>query len=299
MKKIDVEEVRAALPLRARDAHKGDFGHVLVAGGSAGFGGAPALATLAALRTGSGLVTAAVPASLACGPIAALAPEAMAHPIEEDAGHMVGNAFLTWLFARRRFDAIAVGPGMGQSTDTAAIVGALLKMHDVPLVLDADALNLIAASPEGLAGVRQSGGGAMRVLTPHHAEAARLLGVSAGEVAADREGAVRRLAEESGAVAVLKGHGTLVAVPGNGEVAICEAGNPGMATGGSGDVLTGMIASLIGQGVAPDSAVRVGVWLHATAGDLAAARLGERSMLARDIIEEIPGAMRAANVAGM
>jgi NAD(P)H-hydrate epimerase len=223
----------------------------------------------------------------------------MAHPIEEDAGHMVGNAFLTWLFARRRFDAIAVGPGMGQSTDTAAIVGALLKMHDVPLVLDADALNLSAASPEGLAGVRQSGGGAMRVLTPHHAEAARLLGVSAGEVAADREGAVRRLAEESGAVAVLKGHGTLVAVPGDGEVAICEAGNPGMATGGSGDVLTGMIASLIGQGVAPDSAVRVGVWLHATAGDLAAARLGERSMLARDIIEEIPGAMRAANVAGM
>ena len=299
MKKIDVEEVRAALPVRARDAHKGDFGHVLVAGGSAGFGGAPALATLAALRTGSGLVTAAVPASLACGPIAALAPEAMAHPIEEDAGHMVGNAFLTWLFARRRFDAIAVGPGMGQSTDTAAIVGALLKMHDVPLVLDADALNLIAASPEGLAGVRQSGGGALRVLTPHHVEAARLLGVSSGDVAADREGAVRRLAEESGAVAVLKGHGTLVAVPGNGEVAICEAGNPGMATGGSGDVLTGMIASLIGQGVAPDSAVRVGVWLHATAGDLAAARLGERSMLARDIIEEIPGAMRAANVAGM
>lgn len=294
---IEAEEVLAALPKRARDAHKGDFGHILVAGGSAGFGGAPALAALAALRTGSGLVTAAVPTSLVCGPIASLAPEAMAHPIEEDAGHMVANAFLTWLFARRRFDAIAVGPGLGQSTDTAAIVGALLKMQDVPLVLDADALNLIATSSDGLAGVRQEGGGvAARVLTPHHAEAARLLGVSVGEIAADREGAVRRLAEESGAVAVLKGRETLVAAPGAGRVAACKAGNPGMATGGTGDVLTGMIASLIGQGLSTEAAARVGVWLHATAGDLAAARLGERPMLARDIVAEIPGALRAANV---
>lgn len=293
MERIEADEVRAALPERARDAHKGDFGHVLVAGGSAGFGGAPALAALAALRTGSGLVTAAVPASLVCGPIASLAPEAMAHPIEEDAGHMVGNAFLTWLFARRRFDVIAVGPGLGQSTDTAAIVGALLKMHDVPLVLDADALNLIAASPDGLAGVRQEGGGsAVRVLTPHHAEAARLLGVSVEEVVADREGTARRLAEESGAVAVLKGHGTLVAAPAGGRVAVCGAGNPGMATGGAGDVLTGMIASLIGQGLDAELAARAGVWLHAVAGDIAARRLDERSLLARDIVAEIPAAMR-------
>ena len=292
---ITAEEVRNNLKPRARAAHKGDFGHVLVAGGSAGFGGAPALAVLAALRTGSGLVSAALPASLVCGPIARLAPEAMAHPIEEDTGHMCENGFLTWLYARKRFDAIAIGPGLGQSTDTAAIVRALLKMSDMPLVLDADALNIIAASPERFALVGNDGP-APRILTPHHAEAARLLGVSTQDIAAKRTDAVRRLADESGAIAVLKGFGTLVAAPGDAKPAICLAGNPGMATGGSGDVLTGMIVSLLGQGLAPLQAVRAGVLLHAMAGDCAAARFGERALIARDIIDGIPEAFRACGV---
>lgn len=276
---------------RPRDAHKGDFGHILVAGGSAGFGGAPALAALAALRTGSGLVSVALPASLVCGPVARLAPEAMAHPIEEDCGHITENGFLTWLFARRRFDATAIGPGLGQSTDTDAIVKALLKMHDLPLVLDADALNIIAASGEGLDLVRREGCPA-RILTPHHAEAARLLGCTAGEVAADRAGAVLRLAGESGAVAVLKGRGTLVAAPGMARPFACLRGNPGMATGGSGDVLAGIIASLVGQGLAPLDAACAGVELHAAAGDAAAAEKGERAMIARDIIDALPRVFR-------
>lgn len=286
---IDRDELGLALPRRDRFAHKGDFGHILVAGGSAGFGGAPALAALAALRAGSGLVSAALPESLVCGPISRLAPEAMAHPIEEENGCMRENAFLTWLFARKRFDAIAIGPGLGQTPSTAAIVAALLKMPDQPLVLDADALNLIATSGEGLAMVK-SEGSAPRILTPHHAEAARLLGVPVEEIAADRVRAVKKLADDSGAIAVLKGHGTLVAEPGCDRPAICLAGNPGMATGGAGDVLTGIVASFIGQGLKTARAVRMAVVLHAVAGDIAAERLGERSMLARDIIGALPEA---------
>lgn len=277
------------LPRRDRLAHKGDFGHVLVVGGSAGFGGAPALSALAALRSGAGLVSAALPSSLVCGPIARLAPEAMAHPIEEHGGHIVENAFLTWLFARRRFDVIAVGPGLGQSPDTAAIVRALLKMPDEPLVLDADALNLVAAAQEGLAVLRESPS-PLRILTPHHAEAARLLRQTVEAVRADRVAAVLELAERSGAVVVLKGHGTLVARPGASRPAICLGGNPGMATGGAGDVLTGIVAALIGQGLSTYDAACLGVFLHARAGDLAAARYGERSMIARDIIEALPQA---------
>ena len=168
-------------------------------------------------------------------------------------------------------------------------------MSDMPLVLDADALNIIAASPERFALVGNDGP-APRILTPHHAEAARLLGVSTQDIAAKRTDAVRRLSDESGAIAVLKGFGTLVAAPGDAKPAICLAGNPGMATGGSGDVLTGMIVSLLGQGLAPLQAVRAGVLLHAMAGDCAAARFGERALIARDIIDGIPEAFRACGV---
>lgn len=286
---IPAQRIFGSMGRRARDAHKGDFGHILIAGGSAGFGGAPALAALAALRTGSGLVSVALPASLVCGPVARLAPEAMAHPIEEDCGHITENGFLTWLYSRRRFDAVGIGPGLGQSTDTDAIVKAMLKMHDLPLVLDADALNIIAASGEGLELLGREGCAA-RVLTPHHAEAARLLGCTVAEVAANRVEAAMRLARESGAVAVLKGRGTLVAAPGMDRPFICLGGNPGMATGGAGDVLTGMVASLIGQGLSPIDAACAGVELHAAAGDSAAAAMGERGMIARDIIDALPAA---------
>lgn len=288
---IDGGRLVGGMGVRPRTAHKGDFGHVLVVGGCAGFGGAPALAALAALRTGSGLVSVALPASLVCGPIARLAPEAMAHPIEEEGGHMRESSFLTWLYARNRFSVVAIGPGLGQSADTAAMTRNLLAMSDQPLVLDADALNLIATSAEGLALVRRDTGAA-RIVTPHHMEAARMLRLTPQEIAADRVGAVKRLADESGAIAVLKGFGTLVAEPGMERPAICLRGNPGMASGGVGDVLTGMIASLWGQGMAPFDAACAGVELHALAGDIAADRLGERSVLARDVIDGIPEAYR-------
>lgn len=286
---IAASDFEVLLPPRDRFGHKGDYGHILIAGGSFGFGGAPALAALAALRTGSGLVSAAIPASLVCGPIARLAPEAMAHPIEENHGQLSENAFLTWLFARKRFDVIAIGPGLGQSPDTAAIISSLLKMSDQPLLLDADALNLIAVSESGLDSVKDANS-SLRVLTPHHVEAARLLGVSVEEVLQDRVKAVLEIAEATGAVTVLKGHGTLIAAPGDSRPAICFEGNPGMATGGSGDVLSGIIASLWGQGLSPYDAACHGVRLHAIAGDIAAAQYGERSMVARDIIAALPQA---------
>lgn len=287
---IDPLDWKYLFPPRNRESHKGDFGHILIAGGSSGFGGAPALSALAALRTGSGLVSAALPASLVCGPIARLAPEVMAHPIEEHYGHIRENAFLMWLYDRHRFDVIAIGPGLGQSPDTSAIIQALLKMGDQALVLDADALNLIATMEDGF-GLMQEIASPLRIITPHHAEAARLLGVSIDDVISDRISAVRELANRSGAIAVLKGHGTLIARPGDSTPDICLAGNPGMATGGSGDVLTGVIASLIGQGLTPYDAARLGVLLHALAGDFAAEKFGERSMIARDIINSLPDAL--------
>lgn len=286
---IDGSAFEMLLPLRNRFGHKGDYGHILIAGGSSGFGGAPALAALAALRTGSGLVSAAIPASLVCGPIARLAPEAMAHPIEENYGQLSENAFLTWLFARKRFDVIAIGPGLGQSPDTAAIISALLKMSDQPLLLDADALNLIAVSENGLDSVKEANS-SLRILTPHHAEAARLLGISVDDVSNNRVKAVLDIADATGAITVLKGHGTLIAAPGSTRPAICFQGNPGMATGGSGDVLSGVIASLWGQGLSPYDAACHGVRLHALAGDIAASKYGERSLIARDIIESLPQA---------
>ena len=278
---IDIRALAARLPVRHREGHTGDYGHVLVVGGSAGFGGAPGLVALGALRAGAGLVSAAVPASIVNGPIATLAPEAMAHPIAAHRGRLRCNKFLTWLYSMRPFDVIAVGPGLGQNEETAGVVHALLEIENRKLVLDADALNIVAASENGFADVARDVGGG-RILTPHPGEAARLLRTDVATINADRPAAVRRLVELSRAVVVLKGWRTLVCAPGCDPV-VCEAGNPGMATGGSGDVLAGVIAALWGQGMSPFDAACLGVWLHATAGDIAAEEIGEESLVARDI----------------
>lgn len=288
---IQGSDYTGLLPKRQPDGHKGDYGHVLILGGSAGFGGAPALAALGALRSGAGLVSAALPASLVNGPVAALAPETMAHPIEEYAGHILANAFLNWLYARKPFSTIAVGPGLGQTNETAEIIRTLLKIHERSLVLDADALNIIAADENGLAAVAEAPAG-KRILTPHHMEAARLLGCSVEEVLKDRESAALTLAEKTGGVVVLKGHDTIVCESGR-PPAVCLAGNPGMATGGSGDVLSGVIAALWGQGLSAFDAAALGVWVHATAGDFARDRFGEISMTARDIADNLHLAFKA------
>ena len=289
---IDPKALAARLPVRRREGHKGDYGHILVVGGSSGFGGAPALTALGALRAGAGLVSAAVPAAIANGPIASLVPEAMAHPISAHRGRIRCNKFLTWLYSMRPFDVIAVGPGLGQNEETAGVVRSLLEIENRHLVLDADALNIVAASENGLAEVARDVGGA-RILTPHPGEAARLLKTDIAAINADRPAAVRKIAELSRAVVVLKGWRTLVCEAGRDPV-VCEAGNPGMATGGSGDVLTGVIAALWGQGMAPFDAACLGVWLHAKAGDLAAEELGEESLIARDIASRLGRALRLA-----
>jgi hydroxyethylthiazole kinase-like uncharacterized protein yjeF len=286
-------ELAPLRPPRPRDSHKGLFGHVLVIGGARGFGGAPALAALGALRAGAGLVSAALPADAAAA-AAALAPEAMAHPLPAAAGCLDLPALRAWRQDLAAFDVVAAGPGMTAGEGTRQVTEWLLGGGAGRLLLDADALNVLAgwAAPGG---VRPPAAAGRRILTPHPGEAARLLGTTAAAVQEDRAAAARRLAEATGAVVVLKGAGTLVCAPGK-RPQLNLAGNPGMATGGAGDVLTGVIAALWGQGLDAWDAARLGVHLHATAGDLAAWELGEAALIARDIAARLGAA--AATLGG-
>ena len=255
----------ALLPRRHRDAHKGDFGRVLIVGGDLGMGGAVRLAAEAALRSGAGLVSIATRKANAAGLLAGL-PEAMSHGIETAPA-------LTPLLTKA--SVVAVGPGLGQSAWGKKLMAKVLGSK-LPLVVDADALNLLAAKP-----VKRGGW----VLTPHPGEAARLLGITKVKVQQDRYQAVEKIAAKYKAVAVLKGAGSLVAESGE-TIGVCAAGNPGMAAPGMGDVLTGIIAAFLAQGIEPGDAARTGVYLHALAGDLAARR-GERGLMARDLVEAL------------
>lgn len=249
------------LPSRSPAAHKGDFGHVLVVGGDHGMAGALRLAGEAALRTGAGLVSAATRADHAAG-ISAARPELMSHGVEAVSG-------LTPLL--NRASVLAVGPGLGQGDWGRNLFSSLLDCA-LPMVLDADALNLLAAEPAH----RHNW-----ILTPHPGEAARLLDLSVAQVQADRIAAAVALQKKYGGVVVLKGAGTVV-VNGRGEIGVCSNGNPGMASGGMGDVLTGVIAGLLAQGWSLAEAARLGVCLHSHAADLAADE-GQRGLLASDL----------------
>jgi len=264
---LDMRRMAGWLPVRARDAHKGSFGHVLAVGGDAGMGGAIRLAGEAALRVGAGLVSIATRAEH----IAALnagRPELMAHAIKD-------SAELTTLL--QRASVVARGPGLGQNIWSRALWQAAIAAGK-PAVLDADALNLLArkaiALPEG------------SVLTPHPGEAARLLASDTAAIERDRYAAVREIARRHRAVTVLKGAGSLIAHP-DGEVAVCPWGNPGMASGGMGDVLTGVIAGLLAQGLPASRAARLGVGVHAQAGDAAASQGGEAGLLASDLFPHL------------
>ena len=247
---------------RARDANKGRFGHVLAVGGDTGMGGAIRLASEAALRVGAGLVSVATRRDHVASIIAGR-PELMAHGVD-------GIQELTALIERA--NVLAVGPGLGQHAWGHALWRTALTAGKA-IVLDADALNLLAREPLALPG--------QCVLTPHPGEAARLLGVETKSIVADRFAAVRELAKRHQAVVVLKGAGTLIGNA-HGEVSICRWGNPGMASGGMGDVLTGVIAGLLAQGFDAWQAARFGVALHAQAGDIAAAA-GETGLIASDL----------------
>ena len=267
--------VRDCLPVRDRDGHKGIFGKVHILAGSVGFTGAPIFASHAAVRTGSGLVFLSVPKEI--WPVAAgKSWEAMPAPVP---------AFPVLLDKMNASDAVLIGPGLGRSRKTDVRTLRLVEKVRPPLVLDADGINAVAEHIDVLDTRR----GRLTVLTPHDGEFLRLTQGKA--IGPDREGTAAAFARRHGCVLVLKGHRTITAFP-DGETFVNTTGNPGMAKGGSGDVLAGMILSLLGQGIEPKKAVPGAVWLHGRAGDLAAARLGEYGMTPTDLLEEIPFAIR-------
>jgi NAD(P)H-hydrate epimerase len=269
------------LPPRQPEAHKGDFGSVLVVGGSRGMAGAAALAGMAALRGGAGLVRLAVSEAI-LDTVAGIEPSYMTVPLPADAeGRIASAAFDRIVQAAEKATVLACGPGLGRSFDLDQLVLRLYQEIQKPMVVDADALNVLAAEPETLT---EAGG--PRVLTPHPGEFARLVGRKL-EAPARAEAAVQ-LAARSNIVVVLKGHHTLV-TDGRRQ-ALNTTGNPGMATGGSGDVLTGLVAALIAQHLEPFDAARLGVYLHGLAGDLAAEQMGQVSLAARDLIDYLPKA---------
>lgn len=282
------ETIRHSLPHRRVSAHKGTFGHAGIIAGSVGKTGAAALAAQAALRMGTGLVTVATPASMN-DVLEAKLLEVMTVPLPETEARTLSRNSLDLLipFVRSK-TAVALGPGLSTHTETAELVRSVVKHLDRPCVLDADALNALAGHSSLLSECKVA-----PILTPHPGEMARLeSGATAQSVNADRIGTASRFASQAGVILVLKGARSVIARP-DGRVAICPTGNPGMATAGTGDVLTGMTVGLLAQGLPPWEAACAATYIHGAAGDLAARRLGEAGMLARDVIEQIPYALQA------
>jgi len=265
---LEARDVAGLLPPRPRDAHKGTFGHVLVIGGSRGKTGAALLAAEGAARAGAGLTTLAVPAVL--------------QPVFEGRVRELMTAALgdlDTLLAGRA--AVVCGPGLGVTPDTRALVANVVRHATVPVVLDADALNIVA----GTTLLSERAG--PTVLTPHPGEMSRLLGCDTVAVQSDRLAAARRFAAAERVIVALKGARTVIAAP-DGRAAISPTGNPGMASGGMGDVLAGVVGALLGQGLEPFAAAALAVFAHGAAADRVAARRGEVGLIARDVLEELP-----------
>jgi NAD(P)H-hydrate epimerase len=271
------------LPPRAPDAHKGNFGLALIVGGSRGMAGAVALAGMAALRGGAGLVRLAVP-DVCVDTVAGFEPSYMTVALPSDSGgRLAATAFDAIAPLVDAATVIACGPGLGRSLELDQLVGRLYQEVHQPMVVDADALNALATEADAL---DQPGG--PRILTPHPGEFARLIGKKLEPE--QRQAAAVELAARCRAVIVLKGHRTFL-TDGTRQ-AINTTGNPGMATGGSGDVLTGLITALWCQGLDPFDAAQLGVHLHGLAGDLAAEELGQVSLIASDLVRFLPAALR-------
>jgi ADP-dependent NAD(P)H-hydrate dehydratase / NAD(P)H-hydrate epimerase len=278
------ERMRELVPARASDSHKGDFGRVLIVAGSLGRTGAAHLAATGALRSGAGLVTIATPRS--CVPIlAAMAPEYMTEPLEETAAGTIDFSAADRVLDFKA-DIIAIGPGLGQDPSTAAFVQAVVERSGVPIVVDADALNAFAGDPERLTGRD----GVDVIVTPHPGEMARLLNLSVEQVQADRLEHARDFASSHRCHVVLKGHRTVISGP-EGRSFVNLTGNAGMATGGTGDLLTGMIAAWFAQILDAEGACKLAVYLHGTAGDLAEADEGEVALLPSDIAARLGDAV--------
>lgn len=264
---------------RAKDSNKGSFGHVLVVAGSRGKAGAAAMSGISALRAGAGLVTVAT-AESALTQVAGYAPEIMTEALRETATGGIADQEIVL----GKKSVVAIGPGLGTEAPTVELVRRMFRECAVPMVVDADALN-------ALAGTDWHGAGHFRVLTPHPGEMARLTGRSIAEVQGDRVDCARALAVERGVVVVLKGERSLMAMP-DGRVWVNPTGSPGMATGGSGDVLTGMVAGMLAQfPKEPELAVAAGVFLHGLAGELGAEELTEQGLVATDLLRFLPDAI--------
>jgi len=283
---LERDDVARHFPRRERGAHKGTYGHLLVVAGSVGKTGAAALAATGALRSGAGLCTVATPSSQQ--PIvASLVLEAMTEPLPEGTPGFAGAAAWDTLAALiDARDAVAIGPGLGLADDTRALARRLVAEARAPMVVDADALTALVDHLEVL---RKAS--APRCLTPHPGELARLLGVSVPDVQRDRIGAARAFALAHRVYVVLKGSVSVIADP-DGTVLLNPTGNPGMASGGTGDVLTGVVGAFLARGLAARDALASAVYLHGLAGDVAAERVGEESLIARDVIAALGEAFR-------
>ncbi len=282
---LTMRDAAELLPPRPFDGHKGTFGTVVVVAGSVGYTGAAALTALSALRTGAGLVYLGVPSSLN-DIMETKLTEVITRPLAETAARSLSpESLLDIRELLENAEALALGPGISRDQETQSLVRSIVAEMRVPCVIDADGLN--ALTPEG---VGQRTGEAPVVLTPHPGEMARLAGCSIGGVLADREGVARATAVKARATVVLKGVGSVVAAP-SGELYMNPTGNSGLASGGTGDVLTGIIAGFLGQGVAATEAAALGAFVHGLAGDLAAEALGEAGMIAGDVLDHVPYAL--------
>lgn len=285
---ITPREIAPLISPRSREANKGSFGHVLVIGGSLGKAGAAAMAGMSALRIGAGLSTVATPKSV-LATVAGFHPELMTEPCDETEAGTISLRALEYGHLDKLVKGktvLAVGPGISRHPETSEFVRTIVEKYPVPTVLDADGLNAFEGEAAKLAGQRRP-----LVITPHPGEMARLTSLSIPEVQKDRIGIARSFAGDHGIYVVLKGHRTLIAQP-DGEIWVNTTGNPGMATGGTGDILTGMVAGMIAQNPSRIlEAMISAVYLHGLAGDVACETTGEQSLVATDLIQALPGAL--------
>jgi ADP-dependent NAD(P)H-hydrate dehydratase / NAD(P)H-hydrate epimerase len=293
---ITTRDLAPLLGPRAAESNKGNYGHVLVVGGSRGKAGSAAMAGMSALRTGAGLATVATSES-ALPTVAGFHPELMTEPLEESAGGTIAAQAVEPIKALLKAKSVlAIGPGISQFPETSELVRSLVGQVDVPMVVDADGLNAFDGRTQDLKGNALNGKDRLLVITPHPGEMARLCECSIADVQKDRLGVARRFAREHEVIVVLKGHRTLVVQP-NGEAWVNMTGNPGMSTGGTGDILTGMVAGMMAQNPnATRLAVLAAVHLHGLAGDAMLDSIGEHCMVATDLLRGLPAAFRRAQL---
>ena len=283
---ISIDEIIRSFPKRNPDAHKGDFGHALIIAGSTGYTGASYLASQAAMRAGSGLVTLAVPESI-YAVMASKLTEVMVRPVvatKEGCFSVIAEKEL--LDFAKKCNALGIGPGLSQNKETARLVKSLITKIDSPIVLDADGINAFS----GCADCLKKAKGAL-ILTPHSGELSKLTGKSVEDIRKTRKDIALEVALEYNTVLVLKGQGTVVASS-DGKVYVNQTGNPGMASGGVGDVLTGIITGFLAQGVECFNAAVLGAYFHGLAGDLALKDKGHLGLIATDLLEKLPEVLK-------